>query len=118
MLIFIRHFNCFVCRDLVKELATNLDKIEELKEYNVDMKVVGCGNQRIIPMFGQDTGFDSRKIFVDPKRDIYGMLGLFQAKGVSEISSKDGLPLKSNFFTGMTWSLWKSITRSDAGNVY
>ncbi len=81
ILVFIRHFNCFVCRDLVRDLAQVDGKL--LARYSLQLRVIGCGKHTAIRSFSQDTQFDSDKVFVDQDRLVYRRLNLVELQKIS-----------------------------------
>lgn len=72
LIIFSRHFNCYLCKEQMKSLAGL--PWEVIEKSNIDVKVVGCGRARAISSFANETGFPIDKCFVDSETNIYAAL--------------------------------------------
>ncbi|XP_052013003.1 peroxiredoxin-like 2C isoform X2 [Apodemus sylvaticus] len=87
VVVFVRHFLCYVCKEYVEDLA----KIPK----------------SFLRPFCKLTGY-SHEIYVDPEREIYKRLGM---KRGEEISSSGQSPhIKSNLLSGSLQSLWRAVT--------
>ncbi|XP_073508987.1 peroxiredoxin-like 2C isoform X2 [Phyllobates terribilis] len=103
ILIFVRNFLCYICKEYVEDLA----KIPKsyLQAADVRLIVIGQSSYLHIQPFCSLTGY-GHEIYVDGDREIYCKLGM--KKG--ESSSSSGSPhVKSNKITGSVKSIWRAI---------
>lgn len=116
VLVFVRHFNWFVCRDFVVALSKVTPKFQQ---NGIGLFVIGCSPADRIASFAKDTGFNQQDIYTDPKKEIYNALGLIEAKNFSEIKGKGEKSKESvsGVVKGFAWSIYKSIWHSSK-NVY
>ncbi|KAL4463162.1 hypothetical protein ABPG74_007163 [Tetrahymena malaccensis] len=82
--------------------------------------ILGCGKKNGINLFSKDTNFPINRLFVDPDRFTYNKLGMIRANGFSELKGdgKKSQETSSSLVGGMSWSLWKAISRGNQGDVY
>ncbi|KAL4496483.1 hypothetical protein ABPG72_014713 [Tetrahymena utriculariae] len=92
----------------------------EYKKLDINLNVVGCGKKNGINLFSKDTNFPINRLFVDPDRFSYNKLGMIRANGFSELKGdgKKSQETSSSLVGGMSWSLWKAISRGNQGDVY
>ena len=83
ILVFVRHFNCFICRDQIVALNKKINQMDDKYELNV----IGCGKYTRINTLCNDLKITDMKsnIYVDPDRDLYSKMGLVQAENVKQI---------------------------------
>ena len=117
IIIFVRHFNWYVCRDFVVALGKLSPQIFE----SCDSKffVIGCSPAERILSFSSDTNLDPNILFSDPTLGLFTGLGLIKAKDLSEIAGKEkSKETKTSLVTGLAWSTYKSIKHRPNVNVY
>ncbi|GAB1298309.1 Peroxiredoxin-like 2C [Apodemus speciosus] len=80
VVVFVRHFLCYVCKEYVEDLA----KIPKsfLREADVTLIVIGQSSYHHIEPFCKLTGY-SHEIYVDPEREIYKRLGMKRGEEIS-----------------------------------
>ncbi|KAM3141688.1 hypothetical protein pb186bvf_006293 [Paramecium bursaria] len=119
LLVFVRHFNCFVCRDQIKALGSTIQQ-NELKNANTQIVVVACSKADAIQDFSKDTGFSEDYIYVNPDLKTYQAFGLERAKGFGDLKGNGGVnqDTTSGTLSGFAWSFWKTISRGQQGDVY
>lgn len=80
VVVFVRHFLCYVCKEYVEDLA----KIPKsfLQEADVTLIVIGQSSYHHIEPFCKLTGY-SHEIYVDPEREIYKRLGMKRGEEIS-----------------------------------
>ncbi|KAL0579916.1 hypothetical protein V5O48_002087 [Marasmius crinis-equi] len=74
IVIFTRHFFCGNCQAYVQQLAAV--PAEALKNAEVDIVVIGCGDWQAISHYAAQTGLDANKIYAEPTRKLYHALGM------------------------------------------
>ncbi|XP_033126173.1 peroxiredoxin-like 2C [Anneissia japonica] len=106
IVIFIRHFLCFISRDYVEDLA----KIPEsyLKDANVRLVVIGCAPYKFIKQYKEETKYPF-EMYCDIERDVYQTLGM---KEIQECG-KGSKHLKHSLIGGILKSTWKAIKTGD-----
>lgn len=117
MLVFVRHFNWFVCRDFVNALSKIPQEILESNKSN--LIIIGCSPYERIISFAKDTNINSQILFTDPSLKLYNKLGLIRAQGFSQLKGKGekSKETKTGMISGLFWSLKKSIFGKN-GDVY
>ncbi|XP_070592383.1 peroxiredoxin-like 2C isoform X2 [Erythrolamprus reginae] len=84
IVIFLRHFLCYVCKEYVEDLGKIPKKV--LQDANVRLVVIGQSAHYHIQPFCNLTGYP-HEIYVDPRREIYKILGM--KRGESSSSAGD-----------------------------
>lgn len=82
--------------------------------------MIGCSKAEAIQEFAQDTGYPREYIYVNPSQDAYKAFGMKTASSFSELKGdgKMNSDTTSGVFSGMAWSLWKTVSRGTQGDVY
>lgn len=116
LIVFVRHFNWYVCRDFVVALAP-LPKL--LESQSMRLIVIGCSPPQRISSFAYETGFPDKEIFTDPDLKAYKSLGLVEAQNFSQLKGhgEKSVETKVGLVRGLLWFLWKSIWHRNM-NVY
>ncbi|XP_071953388.1 peroxiredoxin-like 2C isoform X2 [Antedon mediterranea] len=106
IVIFIRHFLCFISRDYVEDLA----KIPEsyLKDANVRLVVIGCAPHKYIKQYKEETKYPF-EMYCDIERDVYNTLGMKEIQNCGNGSKH----LKHSLIGGLLKSTWKAIKTGD-----
>lgn len=104
IIVFTRHFLCFVCKDYVEDLA--LIPYEYLQEADVRVVVIGPAPFKFIKDFKKVTGFMG-SLYTDPEREIYKVLGLKEA--MEHGNSNESKHIKQNPFMGVMRSVWRGM---------
>ncbi|XP_063151295.1 peroxiredoxin-like 2C isoform X2 [Candoia aspera] len=73
IVIFVRHFLCYVCKEYVEDLGKIPKKF--LQDANVRLVVIGQSAHHHIKPFCNLTGYH-HEMYVDPGREIYRLLGM------------------------------------------
>ncbi|XP_069744527.1 peroxiredoxin-like 2C [Narcine bancroftii] len=104
ILVFVRHFLCYTCREYVEDLAKIPQKY--LKDAGVRLIVIGqCGHDHI-QGFCALTGY-THEIYSDPERKIYKS---FQMKQEETFYQAVRSPhVKSSTLTGIFKSMWSAM---------
>lgn len=108
IIVFTRHFLCFVCKDYVEDLA--LIPFEYLQEADVRVVVIGPAPYKFIKDFKKVTGFYS-SLYTDPDREIYKSLGLKEV--MEHGNSTESKHIKQNAFMGVMRSLWRGMKHKE-----
>lgn len=103
IIVFCRHFLCFVCKDYVEDLG--VIPLEYLQEADVRLVVIGPAPFKFIKEFKQITGYQYA-LYTDPETEIYKMLGL---NTNMEHGSGDSKHIKQNSFLGVMSSVWRGM---------
>ncbi|XP_006902891.1 PREDICTED: thioredoxin-like protein AAED1-like [Elephantulus edwardii] len=105
VVIFVRHFLCYICKEYVEDLA----KIPKnfLEEANITLIVIGQSSYHHIAPFCKLTGY-TYEIYVDPEREIYKRLGLKRGEEVA--FSAQSPHVKSSLLSGSIQSLFRAMT--------
>jgi peroxiredoxin len=72
VLLFVRHFGCVFCKELVGRAAGIAGRVAAL---GVDLVVIGNGSPRSIPAFREGTGW-SGPLYSDPELEAYRAAGM------------------------------------------
>ncbi|XP_072023821.1 peroxiredoxin-like 2C [Amphiura filiformis] len=102
IIIFVRHFLCYVCKEYVEDLA----KIprDYLQEAKVRLVVIGCAPHTYIREFRQETRFP-HEFYCDPDRDLHKALGL----RLDGTHGKASPHVKSSVISGVLQSTWRAV---------
>ncbi|EWS73681.1 DHHC zinc finger protein (macronuclear) [Tetrahymena thermophila SB210] len=118
IIVFIRHFFCYVCQDFVRALAQDIN-FGDLKQKNINLYVVGCGEISGIKNFSLETKFPSQLIYVDTQRFTYNKLGMMRAETISQVrSGKKSEDTKTSTFCGLCKTACSIITKKRQGDIY
>ncbi|XP_042309641.1 peroxiredoxin-like 2C [Sceloporus undulatus] len=104
VLVFVRHFLCYTCKEYVEDLGKIPKKF--LEDANVRLIVIGQSSYDHIKPFCNLTGY-SHEIYVDPEREIYKILGM--KRGEASAASVKSPHVKSNFLSGSIKSMWRAM---------
>ncbi|KAJ3557469.1 hypothetical protein NM688_g1460 [Phlebia brevispora] len=105
IVVFIRHFFCGICQAYVSQLASI--RSEALKEADVDLIVIGCGEYQPIKNYAETTGFTG-PIYANPSRDLFRHFNLVEnlARTPSDQPKKSYLAGHSTLGNAID-SIWK-----------
>lgn len=107
IVIFLRHFLCFMCKEYVDDLA--LIPEHYLKDANVKLALIGCGARKFIEPFRRATGYKGT-LFVDPERELYKKIGCFEKGKADNLENvKASRHIKSGFVMGILKSTWRGM---------
>ncbi|TRZ03134.1 hypothetical protein DNTS_014534 [Danionella cerebrum] len=108
IIIFVRHFLCYTCKEYVEDLG----KIprEALQEANVRLIVIGHSSFSHIKAFCTLTGY-AHEIYVDPEKHLYNKLGMRRGETYMETPSISP-HVKSGLLSGSLKSVWRAMTSS------
>uniref|UniRef100_A0A8C5SQ23 Peroxiredoxin like 2C n=1 Tax=Laticauda laticaudata TaxID=8630 RepID=A0A8C5SQ23_LATLA len=104
IVIFLRHFLCYVCKEYVEDLGKIPKKF--LQDANVRLVVIGQSAHHHIRPFCNLTGYP-HEIYVDPQREIYEILGM--KRGESSSSAVHSPHVKSSWLSGSIKSMWRAM---------
>ncbi|XP_028661157.1 peroxiredoxin-like 2C isoform X1 [Erpetoichthys calabaricus] len=106
ILIFVRHFLCYTCKEYVEDLA----KIPKcfLSDADVRLIVIGQSSYQHIEAFRSITGYQ-HYIYVDPDKEIYKTLGMKKDETFTREGSQSP-HVKSNGFSGSIKSIWRAMS--------
>ncbi|MBN3297791.1 peroxiredoxin-like 2C [Amia ocellicauda] len=106
IVIFVRHFLCYTCKEYVEDLA----KIPKsfLTEADVRLIVIGQSSHRHIEAFCSLTRYP-HEIYVDPEKHIYKKLGMKREETFMQ-SGAQSPHVKSSMLSGSVKSMWRAIT--------
>ncbi|XP_014663604.1 PREDICTED: thioredoxin-like protein AAED1 [Priapulus caudatus] len=102
ILIFVRHFLCFICKDYVADLARVQERY--LKEAGVQLVVIGHAPHKYIKPFRELTGLH-HLLYCDPERKVYHELQLRSA----ELVQKKSPHVRSSTVLGILNSTWRAM---------
>ncbi|ELT93208.1 hypothetical protein CAPTEDRAFT_183827 [Capitella teleta] len=107
IVIFLRHFLCFMGKEYVDDLALIPEKM--FKDTDVQLVLIGCASWKFIEGFREDTGY-AGLLFVDPDRTLYKGIGCLESiKADSIKDSKVSKHIKSGVFMGILKSAWRGM---------
>ncbi|OWF38577.1 thioredoxin-like protein AAED1 [Mizuhopecten yessoensis] len=113
VVVFIRHFLCFVCKDYMEDLA--IIPLEYLQAANVRIVVIGPAPCKFIKPFKKETGFNYT-LYTDPEREIYKALNLKEK--MEHGDDKNNKHVKQNVIMGVLRSTWKAMRVQEyEGNI-
>ncbi|XP_067838318.1 peroxiredoxin-like 2C isoform X1 [Heptranchias perlo] len=101
ILIFVRHFLCYACKEYVEDLAKIPQKY--LMDVGVRLIVIGQSTHHHIKGFCTLTGY-THEIYVDPSRQIYKKLKMKQGETFHQAGRS--LHVKSSMLIGILKSMW------------
>ncbi|XP_063151294.1 peroxiredoxin-like 2C isoform X1 [Candoia aspera] len=104
IVIFVRHFLCYVCKEYVEDLGKIPKKF--LQDANVRLVVIGQSAHHHIKPFCNLTGYH-HEMYVDPGREIYRLLGM--KRGEASNSAVHSPHVKSNLLSGSIKSMWRAM---------
>nr|XP_003216551.1 PREDICTED: thioredoxin-like protein AAED1 isoform X1 [Anolis carolinensis] len=104
IVVFVRHFLCYTCKEYVEDLAKIPKKY--LEDANVRLVVIGQSSPDHIKPFCHLTGY-SHEIYVDPGREIYKILGM--KNGETADTPVQSPHVKSSFLSGHIKSIWRAV---------
>ncbi|XP_013907125.1 PREDICTED: thioredoxin-like protein AAED1 [Thamnophis sirtalis] len=105
IVIFLRHFLCYICKEYVEDLGKIPKKF--LQDANVRLVIIGQSAHHHIRPFCNLTGYP-HEIYVDPRREIYKILGM--KRGESSSSAVHSPHVKSSLLSGSIKSMWRAMT--------
>ncbi|KAL4630082.1 thioredoxin-like protein AAED1 [Arapaima gigas] len=106
VIVFVRHFLCYVCKEYVEDLAKI--PLDSLEDAGVRLVVIGQSSPHHIQPFCCLTGYQ-HEMYVDPERQLYRKLGM--RRGEAPVQSASPSPhVKSNVLTGSMRSIWRAMT--------
>ncbi|XP_062569589.1 peroxiredoxin-like 2C [Saccostrea cucullata] len=105
IVIFTRHFLCFVCKDYIEDLAKV--PLEYLQEAGVRVVVIGPAPDKFISAFKKETGF-MYTMYTDPDRELYKLLGMKSNPEYGK-NTKNNKHLKHNMISGILSSTWRAM---------
>ncbi|XP_061880191.1 peroxiredoxin-like 2C [Entelurus aequoreus] len=105
ILIFVRNFLCYSCKEYVDDLS-KIPK-EVLEDAEVDLVVIGQSAHYHIEPFCSLTGYP-HDIYVDPGRIIYQKLGMKREETFTN-SAQPSPHVKSGVFMGQMKSIWRAM---------
>lgn len=88
LIVFVRHFNCFLCRDQMVAINRQLKNIEHDK---LKVSIVSVGKDPLpnqpncIAQLCEDLQIRDDNVYMDPTRASYKELGLIEASGLKEL---------------------------------
>ncbi|XP_061623746.1 peroxiredoxin-like 2C isoform X1 [Phyllopteryx taeniolatus] len=106
IIIFVRNFLCYSCKEYVDDLSKIHKEI--LEDAEVSLVVIGQSAHRHIQPFCSLTGY-AHEIYVDPERIIYRKLGMKREEKFT-ISAQPSPHVKSGIFMGQMKSIWRAMT--------
>ncbi|XP_033738695.1 peroxiredoxin-like 2C [Pecten maximus] len=113
IIVFTRHFHCFVCKDYIEDLGTVPP--EYLQAADVGIVAIGPAPFKFIKSFKEETGFNY-PLYTDPERKVYKALNL-QEKMVHG-DGKNNKHVKQNLFMGSLKSTWNALKVGEfEGNI-
>ncbi|KAK3091027.1 hypothetical protein FSP39_016606 [Pinctada imbricata] len=113
IIVFTRHFLCFICKDYVEDLA--IVPLEYLQEANVRLVVIGPAPYKFIKNFRKETGFVGT-MYTDPERELYQLLKLKDKTQHGQL--KGSKHIKQGLFMGIMKSMWRAMQVQEyQGNV-
>ncbi|XP_032873604.1 peroxiredoxin-like 2C isoform X1 [Amblyraja radiata] len=104
ILVFLRHFLCYTCREYVEDLAKIPEK--SLKDADVRLIVIGQSSHDHIQDFCTQTGY-THEIYVDPTRSIYKSLQMKQGEIFHQ--AVRSAHVKSSTLNGIFKSVWSAM---------
>ncbi|MED6247492.1 Peroxiredoxin-like 2C [Ataeniobius toweri] len=106
VIIFVRNFLCYSCKDYVDDLS----KVPRgaLEEAGIRLVVIGQSAPQHIEPFCMLTGY-SYEMYVDPQRSIYLKLGMKREETFTD-SALPSPHVKSGLFMGQIKSIWRAMT--------
>ncbi|KAL5015894.1 hypothetical protein ScPMuIL_005483 [Solemya velum] len=104
IIVFVRHFLCFICKDYVEDLA--LVPLEYLQEADVRIVIIGPAPFKFIKEFKKLTGC-LYTMYCDPDRNLYKALGCLEKKDFGDLSKSKHV--KSSAMMGMIQSTWRAM---------
>jgi len=104
ILVLIRHFLCYICKEYVDDLADIPES--NFQDSNVQLVVIGCSPVKFIKPFRQATGYNYA-IYVDPDRELYKALKCKVGLGSTNI--KNSKHVKSGLVSGIFQSMARGM---------
>ncbi|KAJ8305587.1 hypothetical protein KUTeg_016132 [Tegillarca granosa] len=105
IIVFTRHFLCFMCKDYVEDLA--IIPLEYLQEANVRVVVIGPAPYKFIRY----------TLYTDPERELYSALKL--KSDVIPGPPKGSKHVKQSTFMGILQSTWRAMKAKEyQGNIH
>ncbi|XP_067885117.1 peroxiredoxin-like 2C [Heterodontus francisci] len=104
ILVFVRHFLCYTCKEYVEDLAKIPQKY--LKDVGVRLIVIGQSSHHHIEGFCKLTGYTC-EIYVDPRRQIYKKLKMKRGETFHQAGSSPHV--KSSMLIGILKSMWYAM---------
>ncbi|XP_051876596.1 peroxiredoxin-like 2C [Pristis pectinata] len=104
ILVFVRHFLCYTCREYVEDLAKIPQKY--LEDAGVRLIVIGQSSHDHIQPFCALTGY-THEIYIDPTRKIYKSLQMKQGETFHQAVRSPHV--KSSTLTGIFKSMWNAM---------
>eukprot|EP00117_Sycon_ciliatum_P024920 scpid82825/ scgid20798/ UPF0308 protein C9orf21 homolog len=111
IIIFVRHFLCYVCRDYMKELARI--PVDVLDKINVRLVVIGCSPHKHINPLKEELGF-KHDVYCDAERVVYRGLGLNTTLALGKASSQH---VTSSLVGGLTNFVTGAVSTGLQGDV-
>ncbi|XP_061585358.1 peroxiredoxin-like 2C [Cololabis saira] len=106
VLVFVRNFLCFSCKEYVEDLSKIPRKV--LEDAGVRLVVIGQSTHQHIEPFCSLTRYPY-EIYVDPERCIYQKLGMKRDEKFTD-SAHPSPHVKSGLFMGQVKSIWRAMT--------
>ncbi|XP_060928009.1 peroxiredoxin-like 2C [Limanda limanda] len=106
VIIFLRNFLCYSCKDYVDDLSKIPRKA--LEDADIRLIVIGQSAHHHIEPFCSLTGYPY-EIYVDPQRCIYQKLGMKREQTFTN-SATPSPHVKSGVFLGQMKSIWRAMT--------
>lgn len=105
ILILVRHFLCYICKEYVDDLGLIPEKC--LQDANVQLVVIGCAKWKFIKAFREATGYQ-QKMFADSDRKLYKALKCEDSLNFSRVTV-ESKHVKSGALTGIIQSVWRGM---------
>lgn len=106
VIIFVRNFLCYSCKEYVDDLSKVPKEI--LEDAQLRLVVIGQSAHHHIEPFCALTGYPF-EIYVDPERCIYQKLGMRTEEKFTD-SARPSPHVKSGVFMGQLKSIWRAIS--------
>lgn len=114
IIIFSRHFLCFICKDYIEDLARI--PLEYLQEADVRVVVIGPAPNKFIQTFKKETGY-MYTMYTDPEAELYKALGMKSNPNYGD-NAKKNKHIKHNMVSGIFSSTWRAMKCQEyQGNV-
>lgn len=106
IIILVRHFLCYVCKEYVDDLGLIPEK--NLQDADVQLVVIGCAKWKFIKAFREVTGYQ-HKMFADSDRKLYKALKCEESMNFSGATTVASKHVKSGALTGIIQSVWRGM---------